>query len=447
MKLLSAFAENFARVSRISVNFDPILTLFIGETGSGKSTAGVNLLFFIFQGLAQKAAKGTTPLIAERFRFIGPRGKSAKGGCKVYDEKDGVTHTITRKLLKDSTELKIESSDGIQRDKEFLDALFSATLIDVRRFARMTPKEQAMAWGIDVSEFAEKRKALEVERHAIYLEKKRLQGVAETSMGAEKAEEVSLSELLKQRKEIEEFNSTVGEQETEYQDLQTRKQEAEKEVHHLTKELEIAKSELEAAESEIADFQVPPPRQDLSEIDQKIAGAEETNAKARAYQQSVKDQEVYKDEKTKHTKKNDEIAGVDADMAGYLQKQKLPFNNIAITNEGEFRLIVDGVEKIFSETYFSTGEVLNLGAKIGKALADRSGVPEKDRLNCVWIPDAMLLDEKNRTKLFEYCNKHGLQVLAEMVGDKKREDVNCILLKEMKVVESYDEKKQGAELA
>lgn len=439
MKLLSAFAENFAKVSKINVNFDPNLTLIMGLTGSGKSTIGIDLLFFIFQGLAQKASKGTSPLIAERFRFIGPMGKSAKGGCKIYDEKDDVTHTITRKLLKDSAEVKIESSDGVQRGAEFLDALFSATLIDIRRFARMNPKEQAMAWGIDVSEFAKRRKALEVERLAIYQERERLKGVAETSAGAEEVEAVSLSGLLEQRKEIENFNSMVDEKAEAYQALLTRKEGAEVELTRLKHELNNADADLGDAIAEINDFEVPQERQDLTEIDEKIEGAEGINTKARAYEQSLVDQKAYEVEKERHKKKNDEISGVDSDMTEYLQKQELPFSNIAITNEGEFRLVVDGVEKIFSETYFSTGEILTLGAKIGKALADRSDVPEKDRLNVVWIPDAMLLDEKNRTKLFKYCNEHGLQVLAEIVGDKKQEGTNCILLHEMRVVEELGE--------
>jgi len=421
MKIKSMMLRNFALVTEIVINFSDSVTYLCGINGAGKSTIGFSAIWFMFKGLAQKGEG----LIAERFRFIGPNGKSANGTIKIQDDKEGVTHTVTRKLLKNKTELKIKSSDGKERGQEFLDSLFSAILINPMHFSQMSGKEQALALGIDTSEFDQERKNLEQQRLLTYQEVKRLKGLADSSLGAEKVEAVSLSGLLEQRKEIENFNSIVDEKAEAYQTLLTRKEAAKVEVNRLMVELKKAQVELKDAKTDIDKFEVPPNRQDLKEIDGKIAGAEEVNTKARAYEQSLQDQRNHDAERAKYDGMTDKIATVDTKRLEYIQAQKPPFSNITI-EDGEFRL--DG--KPFKAPYFSTGECLKLGSRLGAKIAER----EDRKLDYVYIPHCQDIDEKNRDQLFKDLVSQGFQVCAEIVDTKKQTKGYSVLLHEMEVV-------------
>lgn len=426
MKIKDLFLSNFALVSEIRVSFSDAVTYLCGKNGAGKTTVGFSAIWFILKGLAQKGEG----LISERFRFIGPHAKSANGTITIQDDKEGVTHTVIRKLLKNKTELEIKSSDGKQRGQEFLDSLFSLILINPMHFCEMSGKEQALALGIDTSEFDQKRAELEQERLLTGREVKRLKGVADSSYGAEKVEAVSLGDLLTQQDEITDFNAMVDEQAEEYQALLARKEGAEVEIARLKRELKDAQADLDDAITEINGFEAPQERQDLAEIKTKIAGAEEINTKARAYEQSLEDQKHHETEQAKYDGLTDAIGVVDVDRAEYLSNQKLPFSNITI-EDGKFRL----AGKPFHEPHFSKGECLKLGAKLGVKIAEREG----RTLDYVFIPGCQDIDEDNRAELFADLVAQGLQVVAEMVSTEKQEKGYSVLLHEMKVVGEAEE--------
>ena len=130
MKIKDVMYKNFANISEISVSFDENITYLIGTNGAGKTTVGLNGIWFIIKGLAQKG----DGLIAERFRFIGPGGKSAQGTLTIQDYDKEIEIKITRKLLKNKTELKIEASDGRQLDQAWLDSIFNSFLIGILCF-------------------------------------------------------------------------------------------------------------------------------------------------------------------------------------------------------------------------------------------------------------------------------------------------------------------------
>lgn len=433
MKIGKIFGKNFGKTTEISVNIDPALTYFIGPNKSGKTTTGLTIVWFAMQGLAQRG----DGVIAERWRFIGPMGKSALTEIEIHDDQKGVVHTVTRKLLKDKTELKIKSSDGVVRGQEFLDSIFSTIFFDLRKFPRMSGKEQALALGIDTSAFDQERKKLKQIRHDIGVKVQELKGVAKASRGAEKVEEVSIAELLEVRKAAEKFNAEVGKREVAYQDLIDQHQDTGQDIHNLKKQLIEKRATKQRLTREINDFEKIPSRQNLTEIDQKIEAAEGTNAKARAYQQSLIDDRAYNNKKAEYDAETAKIQDLDARLAQYLDNQKLPFNNITI-EAGEFRLN----SSPFREPYFSTGELLKFTARI----ADKIMEKQEQKLEYVWIPGCQDIDEPSREELFETLIQHGYQLACEFVDTKKQKKGLSILLKEMEVVETYDETKKGAEL-
>ena len=436
MKIKNLMLKNFAKVSEILVNFDENITYLIGTNGAGKTTIGLNAIWFIFKGLAQKG----DGLIAERFRFIGPGGKSAQGVLTVYDEANGIEIKIIRKLLKNKTELKIEASDGRQLDQAWLDSIFNSFLIDPFGFSRLPGKEQALAFGADTYTFDRKKKELEIERRDIGRDVKRLQGVVDSAGNPEKIEAVDVAGLMECLR-IEEEKSYERTSENNAinrmrEDLAGKKiqsknikDELEETIKKLKDSIKMYKDGIDALEVKIKGREkdyIEMPEGAEQEIKDQIENAQEINLKAADYQKLLENKKALEDTKLDREGKNDMLNVIAADRVNYLKSLNLPWPNITITDEGEFRLN----DKPFCSPYFSTGEILKFGARIGSKL--------KDGLKYVYFPCSNNLDDKNREATFKTLIKDGFQIVAEYVGTERKKDAS-ILLKEMKVVESYDE--------
>ncbi len=432
MKIKNLMLKNFAKVSEISVNFDENITYLIGTNGAGKTMVGLNGIWFVIKGLAQKG----DGLIAERFRFIGPGGKSAQGILTVYDKSEDVEIKITRKLLKNKTELKIDASDGRQLDQVWLDSIFNSFLIDPMGFSKLSGKEQALAFGADTESFDKKKKKLKDERWDIGRDVKRLQGVVDTAGTPDKIEAVNVSDLMAElatgqevnrdnraeRKSLENAEMRIGNTQANLLALESERDALQTEIVEIKKtikELEGDKNKIKLSCAKLKDA-------DEQEIKDQVVNAKGVNAKAVEYSNYISDKNSLENEKRLYAAKTDDIGETEAERTKYLKTLNLPWPNITITDDGEFRLN----DKPFCSPYFSTGEILKFGARIGSKL--------KDGLKYVFFPNSEALDEKNREAVFKVLNDDGFQIVAEVVGTERKKDTS-ILLKEMKVVESYDD--------
>jgi hypothetical protein len=92
--------------------------------------------------------------------------------------------------------------------------------------------------------------------------------------------------------------------------------------------------------------------------------------------------------------------------------------------------------KPLKEQYFSTGELL----KVIPILMTFKN-PE---FKYVFLQDFVLMDEDKQKETIDYLTKQGFQLVIEVVGKTKAEGVKSILLKEQKVVESYEEETNTA---
>ena len=436
MKIKTLMLENFAEVSEISVSFDKNVTYLIGINGSGKTTVGLNGVFFVMKGLAQKG----NGLIAERFRFIGPHGKSAKGELTLFDEAEDVEIKISRKLLKNRTELKIEASDGRQLNQAWLDSIFNSFLIDPMGFSRLSGKDQALAFGADTSSFDVKKKEIEQERRDTGRDVKRLQGVVDSAGNPEKVEEVDVKELMAELEKRQQSNKIRDGELDRLKGLDEAISGKEDYIKSTKEKIKFLTKELSSAEAMIKKYHQA--RHDFAnkiqvmkianeqEVKDQIESAQETNKKAIAYGQFRENETALGDQKLDYESKTLEIQENEADRTHYLKSLELPWPNITINDDGEFR--ING--KPFAGPYFSTGELLKLGARIGSKL--------KDGLKYVFFPNSEALDDANREAVFKALNDDGFQIVAECVGTEKKK-ATSILLKEMMVVESYDGAKES----
>jgi len=267
--------------------------------------------------------------------------------------------------------------------------------------------------------------------------------VVDSAVNLEKIEAVDVAELMA------EFNRRHHTNENNRVEME-RLKEAESDLSDCDQDLLEAKADLEAAQKRVIEKKgyLRSSKADLKliadicenlkdaneqEIKDQIENAQGINLKATAYEQFRENEAALEDIKLDYEGKNDMLNVVASDRINYLKSLNLPWPNITITDEGEFRLN----DKPFCAPYFSTGEILKFGARIGSKL--------KDGLKYVFFPSSNVMDDKNREATIKTLVDDGFQVVLEFISDKKIPEENCILLKELKVVDSYDTEKNGKE--
>ena len=461
MKIKQIMTKNFATVNEICIDITDDVTYLVGENGSGKTTIGLNAIWFILEGIAKTGKK---VLHADRFRFIGKYGKSAIGQITLYDEKEDVEIYIQRRMTKDATKLQIACSDESKViDADFVDKIFNIFSINPEGFSQLTPKEQATALGIDTSKIdAEKKDIYEKRREAGY-SVKQTKGELEEYASTAEVEHIDLAPLLKEKERREKKNgkakadartkaikkqSTALDHNEKQNKIQKNREKFDERISFLVSrtmdiEEEVAKLKAERAQISKALAKMPQPEPLLDthlvippadivgteDLEKEIADAESQNKQADRWEEYEKRYEKYQSAANTHETLDVEYRRLEQKRIEYLKGYDLPFSNTTISDSGE--LLVDG--RPFCTPYFSKGEILRAGVKMA--------VATNPELKYVFIPNAQDLDDKNREELFAELIKNGYQIVAEMVGTEKRKDHSTILLRESRVVDNYDNKK------
>lgn len=464
MKVKEITLNNFAKYDQVTVSFDDNVTYLVGKNGSGKSTLGITAIWFMFQGIAEKAS-GNNPLIGERFRFIGPKAATAKGEMILHDEKTGIDIKVMRKLTKSGSYLSFEAPEGYELGQQWLTDLFNIFLIAPKKFCELSAKEQAKALGIDTKKFDDAIASLKKQYTEINAVYKSIGSLEEV----EAVERVDVAELQakkdKVRQQLNEqylFNKKKNEDRKKDWEQECGKVEQEctkfnndqNILDNLLMEVNSAMKVLEGAgydglevprfidslgkpqphkvsaqyyPPEPAYIQELPDDSELKAIDAKIVAAVETNNKALLYVQYL-EKKKQKEAKEAELKANkDAQAAAEDQRLEYIKSFKFPFSNLTVGEEGE--LLLNG--KPIKAEYFSTGELL----KIIPVLISTT----QPELKYVFLQDFNLMDEDKQKEIEEYLTGKGFQLVVEMVGKTKVADKNCILLRDNIVVESYEE--------
>jgi len=472
MKIKKIMLKNFASVNEVEVNLSDSVTYLIGENGAGKTTVGLNAIWFILEGLS---LKGKKVLHGDRFRFIGEYGKSAIGQIVLYDESENIDITIQRKLLKNKTELKIIASDKRHLPADFIDDIFNIFSINPAGFAKLAPRDQAEALGIDTSKFDKLKKEKYDERKEAGYNMKQLKGAFEELEEVPETKPVDLQKLLQTKEKIEAVNTKAVEKARSERDkavqeaikYNNEQDEKHKTIKKAVTDIETTEEKIKTLQNEINKLKISlgkymnvndelikksnqlptpgkkkstdipvqiPKTESLTALNNQIQAAESTNKKAIAYQKYVNVKNKYNAAQKEHAARQTEMDTIESDRIKYIKSCNLPFLNISIDDNGG--VLIDN--RPFSETYFSKGEILRMGIKLAASA--------NPKLKYVFIPDSQNIDEKNREKLFNELTTAGFQVVAEYVDTEKRKDHGSILLKENNVVESYDEAEEELDL-
>jgi hypothetical protein len=496
MKIKEISLSNFAKYDEVKVSFDDNVTYLVGKNGSGKSTLGITAIWFLFQGIAEKATDGKNPLIGERFRFIGPKGASAKGEMILIDEKTGVEIKVMRKLTKTGTEVSFEGPEGMELGQKWLTDLFNVFLIAPKMFCELSPKDQAKALGINTKTFDDAIAKLKIEftsLNAVYRsygelpEVEKVEKVIIEDLHAEKAktrEALGVIYRTNQKKnqatretweagkrkideEVEEFNSSLDKTmkaRNELTELRDRLQDfkfrfADFEdlvdfsrlrdqigewIKEKTTPRKIA-SELYAKEptnlSDMPDDYQPANGEVVyikeipDQTDMEAIDKRITDA-GETNQKALLYEQYLEKKKLKDAKKTELDKNQTDQKAKEAERveyiKKFKFPFSNITVGEDGELLLAG--KPIKEPYFSTGEILKV---VPILISTRN--PD---LKYVFLQDFNLMDEDRQKEIEEYLTNKGFQLVVEMVGKEKLTDKNCILLKDNIVVENYAENGQ-----
>jgi hypothetical protein len=496
MKIKNISLSNFAKYDQVDVSFDDNVTYLVGKNGSGKSTLGITAIWFLFQGIAEKATDGKNPLIGERFRFIGPKGASAKGEMILMDEKTNVEIKVTRKLTKTGTEVSFEGPEGMNLDQKWLTDLFNVFLIAPKMFCDLSPKEQAKALGIDTKRYDEAIAKLKTEftaHNAVYRSYGELREV-------EKIEKVLIEDLQAEKTKIREqlgviYRANQAKNRATRETWEDSKRKVDQEVDEFNFSLDKtikARNELTELRDRLEDFkfrfedfeglvdfsrlrdqigqwvkETPTPRKiaaelypkeptNLSDMPEDYTPAEgelvyvkeipsqermeaidkRISDAAETNQKALLYDQYIEKKKLKDEKKQDLDANQTAQRAKENERveyiKKFKFPFSNISVGEDGELLLAG--KPIKEPYFSTGEILKV---VPILISTRN--PE---LKYVFLQDFNLMDDDKQKEIEQFLTGKGFQLVVEMVGKQKITDKNCILLKDNIIVEDYAENAQ-----
>lgn len=491
MKIKEISLSNFSKYDQVTVSFDENVTYLIGKNGSGKSTLGITAIWFMFQGIAEKATGGASPLIGERFRFIGPKAATARGEMTLYDEKTMAEIKVYRKLTKTGTEVAFEGPEGLELGQKWLTDLFNIFLIAPKKFTELSPKEQANALGIDTTPFDKEIYALKLEHTAIGREIKAIDVAP-----VEKVEEIDVSALMAKKDEIRNrlnnlYRDNQAANRATREAWEQEKRLIDEQVGEYNAELErtrTVRADLTGLRDRLTDYRQRYPdfddlvdysrlRDQISEWikegprEPKIAAdlypkaptnladmpeGYEPTEKERVYiverpddkEMTAIDLEIFaagetnkkallyqqyeqrlKDKEAKEKKlQENKTAQAAKEEARLDYIRKFKFPFSNLTVGEDGELLLAG--KPIKEPYFSTGEIL----KVVPILLSTSN-PD---LKYVFLQDFNLMDEDKQKEIADYLTGKGFQLVVEMVGKTKIAEKNCILLKDNVVVEDYE---------
>ena len=419
MKVKKVVLQNFKGFTSVEASFDENVTYLVGKNGTGKSTIGVDSIWAAMQGIAEKPAnREIKPIIGDRFLFLNDKEKPANIILYLRDEKLKVDITVKRKITEGETKVSFEGPETIKLDQGWLNDLFNAFLISPRKFIALTPKEQALELGIDLSEIDAKIKA---KKEDLRVKNAQVKAFG-TLVQVEEVQHIDINDLLKKRGDIVEFNGLQIERKNLIDKANTTMAELKRQKESLEEQLKTIESRISAGEELIKKATKPELHKSLVEIDRDLEGAQVNNDKAGAYTtylQKKKDKEalesealVLEEDKTSLLKQRTEK----------IKEMKLPLAELSINEEGELMFN----DRFIKREYFSDGELIMMVPII-------LSMKQSD-FKYIYVQDFNLLDEDNQAKIIKFLTGKGYQLVIEYVGKPQPGQDNVIELKNFKVV-------------
>lgn len=418
-------AENFKRLSAVTIRPDGNMVILGGKNSQGKTSVIDSL----------EAALGGTRSIP-----VDPIRHGARKARIVVDLGEIV---VERTFDAKGTKLVVRTADGVPQKspQRLLDELYSKVTFDPLEFARAEPKKQDVilreAIGVDFTALDGKRLALYEERRDVNRDVNSARARLESSVihtGAPKAE-VSVADLSESlaaaqaqiakndeerenlrraRADLEERERTLKEQGRALARLREELAQMEALNKETLADTEEAKARTDALAAEVEALDDP----DTKPILEQIRTAEETNAKVRQNQKHQELVSALRDLESKSSSLTEQIADIDAEKARILSESKFPIDGLGF--DDELGPTLNGVPLAQS----GQAERLRLSVAIAAAL--------NPRIKVMLVREAAYLDEDGLKQLAAFADEHDCQLIVERVG---KGDESAIIIEDGTVLE------------
>jgi DNA repair ATPase RecN len=422
MKIKELKVKNFAKFTDLQIEFDSNITRLVGVNGSGKSS----ILLAIFTALKGMASKGDA-IWGERFRFM-TAGSDPDIQLTLVDEVKGGAEIIVRnELSKKGNEITFRAPDDYPISQEWLSQLLSLSFVSAKNFCQLSGKEQAILLGIDTDIYDQSIKSLKDDYTLLGRELKTL-GTPES---VEKVEKVIISELVKEKDDIEAYNKIEEAKQTAIDNNNASMSKLQAEKKQLQDEMDILDAKITATATIMKNLPVPEKLKDVTEVTKKINDAEPINIKAEAYekyQTKLLDIEAKKEEIKANKGKQ---VQAEENKINYIKSFDFGFDGLTVDDDGQLQLNDGTSSRPIREPYFSKGQL--------EIIVARLYASTNPDLKVRFLDDFNLIDNANQEKIINELVEAGFQLIVSEVAESSTKE-NVILLRECRVV-SDDELK------
>lgn len=403
MNITTLSIENVKRLSAIRITADGKPIVLTGNNGAGKSSVLDGILLALSgAGLEDPIKHGATRAV-----------------IKLKIEGKEEAFNIERIIRPGSRELKVTSADGkpISSPQRFLDSLVGSIAFDPLEFVRLKPKAQADSLrsllGIDTTAIERKKADFYAERTVVNRQienlKGQLDGIPEHAADVPD-EEVSASDLIKQRDEVSEQEAKEAAITAKMEAMSSKDAELDARIikgKALLIQLERERSLLAIDYIELkADLDRQRQHNNgLPEIDsitRKIASVDLTNQAVREKRRRKEVEKALAESHAKSEELTQKQKDADAEKARLLSEADLPVPGMEINEDG---VTVDGVR--FDQ--LSTAQQITTSTKI----AMRSN----PKLKIILIREGALINRANTEALCELAKERGYQLWMEKFSE------------------------------
>lgn len=358
MEHLKFSIQNFMRISAVEIDADGDLTILTGDNDQGKS-ACIKAIRALFGG---KKFIPDNPI------------KDGENEAVITGEVNNMIATVKIKRKEDGgyqSTWKLQSKDGAIYNSpiERLAAFIGKELLDPEEFLHMESKKQleTLLKIVDIKVDTERLKAIsglpEVKedenpivtinnvynqlydsRRMVNRDLERTRKTLESMGKVEKAEPVSVVELVAEKERLEAENEEIDskwadviEQRNLVNDIGNNINRIEEQIRILQAQLEEEKENLQAQEEQLAKMEEEAcilEKHDLTDINARIASADETNRKAQKYADWLKQKEElekYQAESQSYTERLDAIKAYKEEL---IANAKFPVPGLGFDENG-----------------------------------------------------------------------------------------------------------------
>lgn len=393
MKIIRLTAENVKRLKAVEITPDGTVQVITGRNAQGK-TSVLDAIWLALGGGA--AARGTTRPIRD-------------GEDKASVTLDLGDLIVVRTWAADKTALTVKSADGAKypSPQAVLDSLVGRLSFDPLEFTRLSARDQVAAL-LDLVDLDVDLDALAAERALAYDQRtevgragKALEGQLSGLGKAEDAplDEVSASALIAEIRAAQEQDSAQAGDRFTRDRLADGVETTKSEIARLTARLAEQETAVKVIEKTISKHQ---PEVDVSALETRLDGVEETN---RAVRRNAQRSDVTKrlhEAREAYQAKTDAIAHIDRTKADALAAAVFPVDGLGFDDDG-----VTYQDIPFSQA--SSAEQIRVSLAMAMAL--------NPKLRVIRILDGSLLDAENLALIADMAAAQDYQVWIERVAD------------------------------